>query len=310
VSARRLHGSRLCMALVGAALVAMVACEKSPVPPRQFATADEAAGALIAAAEKFDVSELKSILGADGYPLVETEDKVLDRKQATDFASQARTQEHLDYDSAKTTAVLFVGSGNWPVPIPIVQHGGKWSFDPATGRDEILRRRIGDNELDAIEVCRSYVEAQHAYSLVKHDSARVNQYAQRVISTPGKHDGLAWQDANGTWHGPIGEGLARVIAEGYRNPFQPFHGYIFKILKSQGPAAPLGQMNFVQEGAMIGGFALVAAPADYLVTGVKTFIVSHDGIVYEKDLGDSTVALFGKMESYNPDSTWTEVNGN
>jgi hypothetical protein len=135
----------------------------------------------------------------------------------------------------------------------------------------------------------------------------VNQYAQRIVSTPGKQDGLAWQAPDGTWQGPVGEGIARLISEGYTERYEPFHGYYFKVLKSQGPAAPLGQMDFVVGGAMIGGFALVAAPADYRVSGVKTFIVSHDGVVYEKDLGPKTVDQFRAMKRYNPDSTWKPV---
>jgi hypothetical protein len=196
------------------------------------------------------------------------------------------------------------------LPMPIVRQDSGWAFDVATGREEILHRRIGRNELDAIEVSRAYVEAQREYALVKHDGARVNQYAQRIISTPGKQDGLAWQAADGSWQGPVGAAIARVIAEGYTDRYEPYHGYYFKILKGQGPAAPMGQMDFLVGGAMIGGFALVAAPAEYLVTGVKTFIVSHDGIVYEKDLGEKTFEQFRTMERYNPDSTWKPVADN
>lgn len=279
------------------------------VPPQRFSSPEEATVALVAAAEKYDVPALKAILGTDGAALVQSADTVLDRKNATAFAAQARTRQRLDYDSAKTVAVLSVGTGDWPLPMPIVERDGQWSFDAAAGRDEILRRRIGRNELDAITVCRGYVEAQRAYALDRHDGARVNQYAQRVISTPGKRDGLAWRDPDGTWRGPVGPVIARFIAEGYRERYQPFHGYYFKILKGQGPAAPMGQMDFMVDGAMIGGFALVAAPAEYRVTGVKTFLVSHDGIVYEKDLGDRTLEQFRTMERYNPDSTWTPVPG-
>ena len=191
-----------------------------------------------------------------------------------------------------------------------MEEGGSWHFDAEAGADEILLRRIGQNELDAIQVCRGYVEAQREYALTRHDGAKVNQYAQRIISTPGKRDGLAWQAADGSWEGPVGEVIARAIAEGYTKTPSPYHGYFFKVLKGQGPAAPLGEMNFVVKGMMIGGFALVAAPAEYLVTGVKTFIVSHSGIVYEKDLGPETLERFRAMELYNPDSTWTPVPAN
>jgi hypothetical protein len=261
----------------------------------------------VAAAERFDVPALREILGWPGEDLIASEDTVLDRMNATAFAQEARTSLRLERDSTGTVVTLNVGTDDWPLPIPLVADGGRWRFDAAAGRDEILRRRVGNNELDAIQICRGYVEAQKAYALVKHDGALVNQYAQRIISTPGKQDGLAWRTADGTWAGPVSEGIAQAIADGYTSRAQPFHGYYFKVLKGQGPAAPLGELDFVVQGAMIGGFALVAAPADYGVTGVMTFIVSHDGIVYQKDLGDRTLEAFQAMERYNPDSTWTVV---
>jgi hypothetical protein len=168
----------------------------------------------------------------------------------------------------------------------------------------MLYRRIGSNELDAIEICRGYVDAQLEYAMEKHDGSEVNQYAQRVISTPGKHDGLVWRNDDGTLGGPIAEGIAKALQQGYTDKSQPYHGYYFKILKGQGPAAPLGEMNFVVGGAMIGGFALAAAPAEYRVTGVQTFIVSYQGIVYQKDLGPDTLKIFRAMDLYNPDKTW------
>jgi hypothetical protein len=158
-------------------------------------------------------------------------------------------------------------------------------------------------------VCRGFVEAQHEYAHVKRDGASVNQYAQRVISTSGKQDGLAWQNADGSWGGPIGENVARAIQQGYSNKAEPYQGYYFKVLKGQGPAAPLGEMDFVVKGVMIGGFALVASPAEYAVTGVQTFIVSHDGVVYEKNLGPDTLNAFKAMERFNPDKTWMPVDG-
>jgi hypothetical protein len=200
--------------------------------------------------------------------------------------------------------VLVVGNNDWPMPIPIVKRNGKWLFDTKVGREEMLYRRIGANELDAIQICRGYVEAQHEYALEKHDGSEVNQYAQRVISTPGKHDGLVWRNPDGSLGGPISEGIADALAQGYTDKAKPYHGYFFKILKGQGPAAPLGKMNFVVEGAMIGGFALAAAPADYRVTGVKSFIVSYEGVVYQKDLGPETLKIFKEMDLYNPDKSW------
>ena len=171
------------------------------------------------------------------------------------------------------------------------------------GRDEILLRRIGANELEVITICRGYVEAQQEYASEVHDGSGVNQYAQRIISTQGKHDGLAWRDPDGTWSGPVGSAVARAIERGHAER-KPFHGYYFKLLKGQGPSARLGQLDYVVDGAMIGGFGLAAWPAEYAVTGVQTFIVSYDGVVYQKDLGPSTPAVATAMDRYNPDETW------
>jgi hypothetical protein len=188
-----------------------------------------------------------------------------------------------------------------------VKRDTEWYFDSKAGKQEILARRIGENELNAITICRGFDEAQHEYASEIHDNSGVNQYAQKIISTPGKHDGLAWQNPDGTWGGPVGEGVAKAIAEGYSNRTQPLHGYYFKILKGQGPAARLGQLDYVINGVMIGGFGLVAWPADYRVTGVQTFIVSYDGVVYQKDLGPDTTKIAEAMERYNPDKTWRET---
>ncbi len=228
-----------------------------------------------------------------------------DRKRASDFAAEAREKKSVSVDSKKgNRAFLLVGNEDWPFPVPIVKLGAKWAFDAKAGRQELLYRRIGSNELDAIDICRGYVEAQHEYALQKREGYDVNQYAQRIVSTPGKQDGLAWQNSDGSWAGPIGEKIARAIEQGYSGGAEPYHGYFFKILKGQGPAAPLGEMDFVVNGVMIGGFALVAAPAEYGVTGVKSFIVSHDGVVYEKDFGPATLDEFIRMDRFNPDRSW------
>jgi hypothetical protein len=271
---------------------------------KQFATPRQAVDALIQATENFDVSALKEILGPGGDDIVSSGDPVQDKNNAAAFAAKARQKAEVTMDPENSErATLFVGDDEWPLPIPIAKNsGGEWSFDTQAGREEILYRRIGTNELDAIQVCRGYVEAQHEYALEEHDA--VSQYAQRVISTPGKRDGLAWQNPDGSWGGPVGEAIAEALAEGYTDRSQPYHGYYFKVLKGQGPAAPLGQMDFVVNGAMIGGFGLAAAPAEYRVTGVKTFVVSYQGIVYEKDLGPDTHNIFKSMELYNPDETW------
>src|SRR6266536_1235007 len=280
----------------------------APGPKQEgFDSPQQAADSLIQAAEHFDVPALKDILGPDGEDLVASDDPVQNKNQAIAFAAKAREKNSIEVDPKNSNrATISVGNDDWPVPVPIVKRKGKWYFDSKAGRDEVLRRRIGTNELDAIEICRGFVEAQKDYAEEKHDDSQVNQYAQRIISTPGKHDGLAWQNPDGTWGGPVGEGVAKALEQGYSNSdrSQPYHGYYFEVLKGQGPAAPLGQIDFVVKGAMIGGFALAAAPAQYRVTGVQTFIVSHDGVVYEKDLGSDTLKIFQSMDRYNPDNTW------
>ena len=275
---------------------------------KTFATPKEATEALILATENFDLPALNQILGPGGEDLVSSEDPVQDRNNAIAFAAKAREKNEIVVDPKNSKrAIISVGNDDWPLPIPLVNKGGKWLFDTKSGLQEVLFRRIGANELDAIEICRGYVDAQQQYALEKHDNAEVNQFAQKVISTPGKHDGLAWRNSDGTFGGPVAEGIAKALEQGYTDKSKPYHGYYFKILKGQGPNAPLGQMDFVVNGAMIGGFALAAAPADYRVTGVKTFLVSYDGVVYQKDLGPDTLKLFKSMTLYNPDKTWTRT---
>ena len=273
----------------------------------KFETAQQAADTLVAAAEKFDVDTITKIFGPDGKGIVLTGETAQDRQHATDFAAQAREKKGISVDPKNgNRAFLLVGNEDWPFPIPLVKTQGKWFFDAKAGKQELLYRRIGANELDAIQLCHGYVEAQQAYALEKREGYDVNQYAQRIISTGGKQDGLAWQNPDGTWGGPVGEKIAHAISQGYTPGFE-YHGYYVKILKGQGPDAPLGRIDFVVKGVMIGGFALVASPAQYAVTGVRTFIVSHDGVVYEKDLGPTTLDQFKKMELFNPDKTWTPV---
>jgi hypothetical protein len=271
-----------------------------------FASPEKAAAALVQASETFDVPALNKILGPEGEDLVSSEDPVRDKRIAAAFAAKAHEHSSISVDPNNANrAILLVGNDNFPLAIPIVRKNGTWFFDTKAGKQEMLYRRIGANELDAIQICRGYVEAQQAYAMTKHDGAEVNQYAQRVISTPGTHDGLVWRNSDGSLGGPIAERIADALQQGYTDKAKPYHGYFFKILKGQGPAAPLGQLNFVVEGAMIGGFALAAAPADYRVTGVKTFIVGYDGVVYQKDLGPDTLKIFKDLELYNPDKSWS-----
>jgi hypothetical protein len=285
---------------------AMQAPASSNVGQESFASPQWAADALIRAAEQNDVPALLKIFGPDGKDFVASGDPVQDKNYSEAFVAKAREKKTVTIDPKNgSRALLTVGNDGWPFPVPIVRSGRKWVFDSKQGHDEILYRRIGTNELDAIKICKGFVEAQKEYASQVHDNSGVNQYAQKIISTTGKQDGLYWQNADGTAGGPIGAAVAHAIEEGY-SPSQPsgYHGYIFKVLKGQGPAARLGQLDYVINGIMIGGFALVAAPAEYRITGVKTFMVSYDGIVYEQDLGPNSREIVSKMERYNPDKTW------
>ena len=278
------------------------------VSPKMFDTPEQAANALVGAAEKFDVGALKEIFGSDGVDIVVFGEEAQDRQRASNFAAEAHEKKSVSVDpTRRNRAFVLVGNEDWPFPVPLVKTGNKWSFDANAGRQELLYRRIGSNELDAVAICRGYVEAQQQYALQKREGYDVHQYAQRIVSTPGKQDGLAWQNKDGGWGGPVGEKIARAIEQGYSSGAEPYHGYFFKILKGQGPAAPLGEMDFVVKGLMIGGFALAAAPAEYRVSGVKSFVVSHDGVVYQKDFGPDTLDEFKKMERFNPDSSWKPV---
>ena len=273
---------------------------------KRFDTPKQAADALIQVATNFDVAAAKEILGPDGEDLISSEDPVMDEKRATEFAKKAK--EKMSVETSKKTpneSILVVGNDKFPLPIPIVKQNGKWFFDTKVGREEILNRRVGANELNAIEICRGFVEAQHEYAMDKHDGSKVNQYAQNILSDPGKHNGLAWQNPDGTWGGPVGEEVAKALQEGYKvERGTPYHGYFFKVLKRQGDAAPGGEIDFMVGGAMIGGFGLAAAPAEYRVTGVMTFIVGPNGVVYQKDLGSDTLEKFRSMDQYNPDPSW------
>ena len=295
-------------ATVAVATAAEPTADASATPAsnqKQFATAKEASEALVQAAASFDQAALKEILGPDSDDIVSSEDPVQDKNRAVAFAAKAKEKSSLEQKGDH--AIMEVGKDDFPLPIPIVKQKGKWIFDTKVGKEEILNRRIGSNELDAITICRGFDDAQKEYALEKHDDSKVNQYAQKIISTPGKHDGLAWKNPDGTWAGPVGEEVANALAQGYTDKGKPYHGYYFKVLTKQGPAAHGGEIDFVVGGAMIGGFGLAAAPAEYRVTGVKTFIVGPDGVVYEKDLGPDTLKTFQTMDSYNPDKTWKET---
>ena len=275
---------------------------------RTFSSAERAADALVQAVANDDTATMLEIFGPDGKRIVASGDDVKDRNDRAKFEALAKEKMDVVVDKANPhRAKLVIGADSWPFPVPLVEIGQKWHFSTREGLREILYRRIGQNELDAIQVCHGYVEAQQEYASEAHDETGFHMYAQRILSTPGKRDGLAWYDADGKPAGPIGEEVAKAIEEGYTKRNEPYHGYFYRILKAQGPAAPKGKLDYVIQSKMIGGFALVAWPAQYRATGVKTFIVSHHGIVYEKDLGPDTAKIASAMTAYNPDKTWKVV---
>jgi len=279
-----------------------------PQAPKTFATPREAGKALVAAAAGDDVPALLAIFGSQGAKLVASGDEVQDRNDRARFAEIAREKLDVSTDPKRAhRAMLVVGREAWPFPVPLVEKKGKWAFSSKEGLHELLARRIGSNELDAIEICRGYVEAQQEYAEQDRDGDGVLEYAQKVISSPGKRDGLVWREPDGSLDGPIAEGIAAAISQGYTDKARPYHGYHFRILKRQGPAARLGAMDYVINGKMIGGFALVAWPAEYGGSGVATFIVNHDGVVHEKDLGRDTSKIVSRMDRYNPEKTWRVV---
>jgi hypothetical protein len=295
----------LCLVPVTALAQTQVVHKPVPTDQRGYTTPQQAADDLVKAAAAYDVSQLMAILGPDGRDLISSADPIRDKNNAAAFVQEAGEANTVKVDpSTPNLATMIVGQEQWPMPVPLVKRYGKWYFDAKSGRQEVLFRRIGTNELDAIQVSRGFVEAQKEYASQIHDDSGVNQYAQKIFSSPGKQDGLYWQNADGSPAGPIGEAVAKALNEGYSIGNPGYHGYYFKILKGQGPAAPLGRLDYVIEGVMIGGFALVAVPAEYKVTGVKTFIVSNNGIVYQKDLGPKSLDIVKTMEVYNPDSSW------
>jgi len=274
--------------------------------PMTFSSPEAAVEVLIKAAGDYDLPTLLKIFGPKAQDFLSSADAVRDKSNSIAFADSARAKNSIQKDPKKPNqAILVVGNDDWPFPIPLAKKGGKWYFDSSAGHSELLYRRIGTNELDAIEVCRGYDDAQIEYASTIHDDSGINQYAQKIISTPGKRDGLYWVNADGTPGGPISEPVAKALAEGYTfDKPTAYHGYYFKILKGQGPSAPNGKIDYVIQGAMIGGFALLAAPAEYRKTGVKTFMVGPDGVVYQKDLGPDTLKIAKQIELFNPDKTW------
>jgi hypothetical protein len=276
---------------------------------RTFESADAAAAALVDAAKAGDPKALLAIFGPDGAAIVSSGDPVADGHARERFVERAAEGTHLER-VGDDFAVLSVGEDDWPFPIPLIAENGAWSFDTAAGKQEILNRRIGRNELHTIHVLQEYVAAQRDYARRLAAAGGTAEYARRLHSTAGKHDGLYWEASSDEDVSPIGPLMAQATAEGYAGSKargEPFHGYQFRILSMQGPDAPGGKKSYVRDGKMTEGFALVAYPAVYGSTGIMAFIVNEYGIVFQKDLGPRTVALAPAMTAYDPDATWTPV---
>jgi Protein of unknown function (DUF2950) len=295
--------------LVSMAIAALLCTTASIVSAQQdFKTPDDAASALASAAKTGDGKAIVTVLGPDGQDIVSSGDEVADAATRQKFVA-AYDAKHRIAMEGDNKAMLVIGQEDFPLPIPLVRKDGLWRFDTAAGREEILFRRVGRDELDAIQSCLAYVDAQNEYAERDRTGADANTYAQRIISAPGKKDGLYWPTSQGEDASPLGELIAEATAQGYRpgGGRTPFHGYYFKILTKQGPAAPGGELDYIVRGKMIGGFALVAYPAEYRNSGVMTFIVNHTGNVFQKDLGSDTAKLAERMTSFNPDQSWTKV---
>lgn len=276
---------------------------------KTFATPDEAVAALSAAAKSQDQDALRSIFGPT-FEGMENPDRIQATNECLAFAAAFEQFSHLTRES-DTKMVLEVGTNSWPFPIPLVKQAGRWYFDTAAGQDELLNRRIGRNELATLQVMRAYVDAQREYASRDRDGDEVLEYAQRLASTPGTKDGLYWPPDLDGEISPLGPFVAHAQAEGYfgdtpidKHSPQPFDGYLFEILKRQGKHAPGGKYDYVINGNMIGGFALVAWPAEYGQSGIMTFIVNQQGRVYQKDLGPKTAKIAKKMTEYDPDDSW------
>jgi hypothetical protein len=278
---------------------------------RTYASPEEAVKALIETVKAGNLDQLVAIFGPEGKELIASSDPATARQNRQVFTVAAGEQWRLE-DTAANRKTLVIGNEEWPFPVPLVKEASGWRFDTAAGKEEVIARRIGRNELSAIDTVRAYVTAQRRYAEQGHDGKPAGLYATKFRSDPGKQDGLYWPVTKGQQRSPLGDLLAeaseeRRAAGGDREQPAPFHGYYFKILTAQGAAAAGGARSYIVKGDMSGGFALVAWPAQYDVTGVMTFLVSHDGIVHEKDLGQGTDAAARKMTAYNPDSSWRQV---
>ncbi len=275
-----------------------------------FPSPDAAVKALVGANKADDMKTLGSILGPDADQILSSGDPVADKNARDEFVRRYDEMHRLEYDD-EGRVILYIGAGNWPVPIPLVKKGDSWVFDTAAGKDELLYRRIGRNELFTIKVLEDLADAQTEYAGDAHDGESAGLFAQKILSDTGKQNGLYWQAAEGQPESPIGPLVAAATAAGYTkgtagNPV-PFHGYYYKVLTKQGRNAPGGAKNYLVDGEMTKGFAFLAYPADYRSSGVMTMMIDQDGVIVQKDLGPDTAKLASAIDQYNPDKTWQEI---
>jgi hypothetical protein len=296
-------------ALALAVVIALQGTALATQPKQKtFGTPEAAVEALVKALRDNDEKELLALFGPGSDTLISSGDKVDDRERREEFVRLYGEANSLEPAGDKKR-IVHVGKKDWPFPIPIVKVGENWRFDTKQGKEEILNRRIGENEHEAIQTCLAIVDAQREYAAVDRDGDGLLEYAQKFWSTPGKKDGLYWEVAPGEPLSPLGPLAARAQSEGYQageNP-APYNGYFFRILTAQGKNAKGGAYSYLVKGKMIGGFAIVAYPAVYASSGVKTFIANHEGIVYEKDLGPKTAKLAKSLKAFNPDKTWEKA---
>lgn len=295
----------VCTMLLAVAVFLAQSAQAQATGQKTFSSFKEAVEAFVGAIRSGNSTELLAILGTGSEQIISSGDEVADKAERQRFIEKYDLKHSLS-ESGPHQLTLNIGQEEWPLPIPLVELKGKWYFDGAAGKDEILYRRIGHNEIAAIGVCRGVVAAQHDYAASAHDDVRAGNYAQRIVSEPGKQNGLYWEVKQGEPLSAAGPLLARAAEEGYdaSKGRTPYHGYLYHLLNGQGPHAKGGAKPYVIDGKMSGGFGLVAYPSDYRVSGVMTFIVNEDGVIYQKDLGEKTSEVAGKMSEYDPDSSW------
>ena len=297
--------------IVLAALAHSHAVAVDPSARTKFARPEDAMRALVAAVHAGDHAKVTTILGPESEDLLSSGDPIDDKAAGRLFVERASVRTRIEtLDSG--AAIAHIGKDDWPFAIPLARDGDQWRFDTAAGREELLNRRIGKNELKAVAVCHAYVDAQYEYASRDRDGGGLRAYAQKVRSDPGKKDGLYWDDPTGKQPSPFGPLLAEAAAEGYTPqaagaPPRPYHGYFYRVLTAQGPHAAGGARNYVRDGRMTGGFALIAVPSEYGSSGIMTFLVGPLGIVYQKNLGEKTAETAAAMTSYDPDDSWKPV---